>query len=291
MYRLFHRQWPIVVLSFVSSLAQAPEQSGPSSKSEFEVVSVKPAPPMPSMAELVASGGITKDGYIIDGPNAIGVHITDVKAALRGVPLSLIIQMAYRLPADQITGPAWLADARFDVIGKLAAGSSKDDVPQMLQAMLRDRFKIAVHHEEKVRPVYLLVVGKGSLRLKQSSGGKPEQDGCQGGRGGHHACQKVTMEDLAQFLSRGTRATGMVATAPGWLDRPVIDKTGLKGTYDFTMDYGPVGTTGGRNQPADDSMTVPISEAVKALGLNLEPSRQPFDVLVLDHIERVPTEN
>jgi uncharacterized protein (TIGR03435 family) len=211
---------------------------------------------------------------------------------MASVDLALLIGIAYRLPEDQIPGPGWLADERFAIAAKLPEGASKNQVPEMLLTMLAERFKMAVHHEQRVRPVYTLVVGKGPLKLKPSAGGDPSQQGCSGGRGGHHVCQNVTMEAFAAHLTRVGNAElfGNVE-----LGRPVVDKTGIQGAFDFAMDYGRVGSAGGRRgdaAPADGVvMEVSIAEAVKALGLNLEPARQPFDILVIDRIERVPTEN
>lgn len=97
---------------------------------------------------------------------------------MASVDLALLIGIAYRLPEDQIPGPGWLADERFAIAAKLPEGASKNQVPEMLLTMLAERFKMAVHREQKVRPVYTLVVGKGPLKLKQSAGGDPSQQGC-----------------------------------------------------------------------------------------------------------------
>jgi uncharacterized protein (TIGR03435 family) len=276
------RAAPLCLLSSMA-LAQAP-----SVKPAFEVVSIKPGPPGSAM-ELMRSG-------------KMGVRIDDAQAVYQAIGLQDLLSVAYQLPQDQIVAPSWLADVRFDIAAKLPAGSSRQQVPEMLQTMLAERFKMTVHHEEKVRPVYLLAVGKGPLKLRESTGGDPGQRGCNGGRGGHHTCRAVTMEELAQVLAVGRNMPdppqGMTRV---FLDRPVIDRTGLKGAYDFTMDCGPnVGSAAGRrggaggrgdDVPGGAPMMVPIADAVKALGLVLEPSKQPFDILVIDHIERVPTEN
>lgn len=255
----------------------------PTGKPAFEVVSIKRT--TETLPSVMQSGRKP-------------MQIDDAQAILRGFPLSMVVQMAYGLPDDQVTGPAWMAEERFEIMAKLPAGFSREQVPEMLRAMLAERFKMTVHHEERVRPVYLLVVGKGRLELKESAGGDPDRQGCNGGRGGHYACRNVTMEEFAGVLSRTAAMNAMapVGTASGGLDRPVVDKTGLKGAYDFTMDYGRVGgPTGGRRgdaAPADTVVTeVPVAEAVKALGLALEPARQPFEILVVDRIERTPTAN
>ena len=252
----------------------------PASKIEFEVVSVKPSPKLNGPSEAMA--------YVA------GSKIDDAQAVLRYFSLASLVQMAFRLPEDQIVGPGWMDDARFDVAGKLPAGSSKDKVPEMLQAMLADRFKMTVHHEERVRPVYWLVPGKGPLALKEYTGAAEDRVACNGGPGPGYNCHGVTMERLAEFLTRFSRRGGRMAgpLSGMWPDRPVIDKTGLTKEYDFKFGAGYPGTDirGGDAVP-DPAAMVTASAALKALGLALEPSRQPFDYVIIDHIERAPTEN
>ena len=207
--------------------------------------------------------------------------------------MSVLLQMAYRLPTDQIVAPAWINDDKFDIHAKLPTGAKRDQAPQMLQAMLAERFKMTSHHEERIRPVYLLKVGKGQPGIKPTAGG--DVISCNGGRGGQHTCQNLTMQQFAEFLSR-TRASGMMAGPDSiWMDRPVINQTGLAGAFDFELNFGRVGDTAGRRgeaSAAGDSVTlVPLAEAVRGLGFQLEASKQPFDFLVIDHLERTPTEN
>ena len=244
-------------------------QDGPPGPA-FEVASVKHSQPIA--------------GPVINGGSAL--RMDNAQAELRNLTLAVIVQIAYRLPPDQIKGPSWLQDDQWDIIGKLPAGSSSKQVPEMLQRLLAERFKILTHYKDKVLPVYDLVLGKGPLRLKESAGSDPAQKGCRGGP--HHICQNTSMADLAAILTTSARLRSMAG--PGmisWaLDRPVIDKTGLPGAYDFTMDYGrtsPLGET--------DLAEVSIADAVKALGLALKPSTQPTHILMIDHIERVPSEN
>lgn len=247
----------------------------PPAKPAFEAVSIKPT--SQTFMALMQSGKTP-------------LRIDDAQVELRAASLSFLIQYAFGVPPDRISGPGWLEGANFEILAKLPAAANKNEAPEMLQTMLAERFKLAVHHREEVQPVYLLTVGKGTLKLKQSAGGDPEQQGCQGGRGGHHACQNVTMEGFAALLTRMGSATGN-----GELGRPAVDRTGLQGAFDFAMDYGRVGAAGGRrgDAPPADSVTVEVSiaEAVKALGLALAPGNQPFDILVIDHVERVPTAN
>ncbi len=221
-------------------------------------------------------------------------RIDDAHVDLGSMPLSVVIQVAYGLPADRISGPGWLADARFDILAKLPAGASKSEAPEMLQSMLAERFHLAVHHDRRVMPVYELKVGKPPLKLKESASDDSEPIPCNGGPPPqHHVCHKVNMEQLANQLTQfaAVQAGGSMAFG---IDRPVIDMTGLKGAYDFNLDYGREGgrgSRGGNADPANELAEVSIIDGLKRLGLTLEPAKHAFDYLVIDHVDRAPTEN
>jgi uncharacterized protein (TIGR03435 family) len=134
-------------------------------KLTFEVASIKPAAPM-DMAKLAATmqqGGELK----------IGPHVTAARAEYTYMAIKELILTAYKVKPYQITGPDWINTERFDIIAKMPDGASKDDAPKMLQALLEDRFKLAVHRESKEHPVLALVVGKGGPKMKESAE-KPE---------------------------------------------------------------------------------------------------------------------
>jgi uncharacterized protein (TIGR03435 family) len=100
----------------------------------------------------------------------------------------------------------------------------------------------------------------------------------------------MTMGELAQILS----ALGMrgATTGADWLiDRPVVDMTGLSGAFDFTLDYGRIPGVGGRSGDGPLAPIIRLRDSIDALGLKLQPAKDPFDVIVIDHIDRVPTEN
>jgi uncharacterized protein (TIGR03435 family) len=265
----------LAVLSCGLAFAQTPP-----ARPAFEVVSIKPGPSETMMA-LAQSGRLRS-------------RIDDAQVDLGSFPLSNLIEFAYGLPSDRISGPNWVADARFDILAKLPAGASRSQVPEMMQTMLAERFHLVVHHDRRVMPVYTLVVGKPPLRLQESAEDDSEPNPCNGGRGGHHTCHKVSMEQLASLL---TSYSQMPFQSTSWaIDRPVIDMTGLKGVYDFSLDYGRVGGRGGRSgEPAsgsaDDVTEISLVDAVNHLGLKLEPAKHAFDFIVIDHVDRVPTEN
>ena len=221
--------------------------------------------------------------------------------------------MAYRVNDYQVLGPDWLATENFDIAAKLPDGATRAQLPEMIQSLLADRFKLVLHRDKKEFPVYALVVAKNGPKLKESppDSGAEASPGAKGtvdinvtaGRGGgvidlgngssigygrdRLEAKKVTLSALAGAVER-------------LLDRPVVDMTGIGGTYDFSLAYSwdelrslVRSTSGGaRELPANaadpgDS----IFTSLAAFGLKLEPRKAPIEVVVVDRIERTPTEN
>ncbi len=239
----------------------------------FEVVSIKPAPKGNNI-------GLMRDGKM-------HYNVDDARVDFGAIELMNILVAAFELPYDQVKAPDWTTDARYDVLGKIPAGATKKQVPQMLLAMLEDRFKLQYHREQKILPVYDLKLGDGKPKMKESVAGENEQGAhaCNGG-GDHRICHHVTMDDLAQSLTSMVRMMRNVGSNAEWvLDRPVIDATGLKGEFDFEIGFGPI-----RGNPSDQ-MVKTMMQGVKDLGLKLESGKQAFDFVIVDHLERVPTEN
>jgi uncharacterized protein (TIGR03435 family) len=245
----------------------------------FEVASIKPATPPADGRLMIRMGG---DPGRLDYSN---------------VSLRDIIRNAYKVRNDQISGPDWLNSERYDLKAKLPAGASRDDVPAMLQTLLKDRFKLASHKESKVLPIYALVLAKSGPKLQpaEAAGGMRMMMGPKG----RHFTGKATLVQLAEMLSNMS-------------DRPVVDMTDLKGAYDidleFTSDVSPEGMRIGMPGPGpgpgpggpsgearlhDESADAPtlFTALQEKLGLKLDPRKAPVDIYVIDHAERVPTEN
>ncbi|MDR3703215.1 MAG: TIGR03435 family protein [Candidatus Sulfopaludibacter sp.] len=182
----------------------AGQTPSPAARPEFEVVSVKPAPPSlngVSSRESVDNGLLTYTNFT----------------------LRRLIGNAYGVTEGQIVGPAWISDNLYHVQARLPAGASQSDVPAMLQGMLAERFKLAVERMKKKIPVYALVIAKGGHKMK------PVIDGESGYGGGVRRIdgRGITMATLAKLLS--SRVT----------DRPVIDLTGLGGKFAFRLEWAP----------------------------------------------------
>jgi uncharacterized protein (TIGR03435 family) len=230
---------------------------------------------------------------------------------MRGSNLTVLelIGDAYRLNSfeiDHVSGlPKWATSNRYDVNAKVL-GSDADELSKllasnwngykdrediMLQTLLADRFKLAFHKEPKILPIYELVISKNGPKIKE--GKTPDPMYPKGilrwaGRG------KIT----AQGVSIGRLASEILTRQ---VDRPVVDKTGLAGTYDFTLQWrleeGPSPMSGG---PTAGEQVSPPSQEIdgpsifaalpEQLGLKLQPTKGPVDILVIDHIEQ-PSEN
>ena len=135
-----------VCLALASAMALA--QTTPT----FEVASIKPAAPldMAKIAAAVQAGQMPK----------IGPHVDQARAEYTYVSLKELIILAYKVKPYQVTGPDWMASQRFDIVAKMPEGASKDDAPKMLQTLLEERFKLAVHRDSREHPVLALVLAR-----------------------------------------------------------------------------------------------------------------------------------
>jgi uncharacterized protein (TIGR03435 family) len=213
-----------------------------------------------------------------DGPVTIsGTSFSGSRVTEAAVTLIDLVTDAYGLRYDQVAaGPTWAKSDRFDIAAK-APGDGPVNLElmrPMLQSLLADRFQMKVHREMREVPVYELVVGKNGPKLKESAPDtKSNYRVRSSGTGMHMVVNKGAMDQLARQLSN---------TA----GRPVINKTALNGTYDYTLDWMPADSA-----PSPDSNVVSIFTAVQEqLGLKLEPAKGPVDTLVIDRAEK-PSEN
>lgn len=200
-------------------------------------------------------------------PNDSGTGHSDVDVdgnllRMKNVTLKACIVWAFRLSDAEVYGPSWLDSERFDITAKTEFGKPQ---PSMLQAVLAERFKLATHLETKELTVYELVVAKNGPKLKKADPGEDDMTS----RRGQLKATRVSMRALARFLA-----------GPNRLSRPVVDKTGLDGVFDFTLQW----TT----DPEGPSIFAALQEQ---LGLKLEAKKGPVEVLVVDHAEKVPTDN
>jgi uncharacterized protein (TIGR03435 family) len=220
--------------------------------------------------------------------------------------LSMLVEYAYALRSDdQVSGgPDWAKTDRFDIQARMGAADiaamatlspaeKKVRLRLMTQALLAERFKLKVHSATSQVPVYDLVVAKGGSKLTDAANdsndhllrgkdGKPLH-GFLSWTTGKVVAQGFPTKNLAEFLSQPICALG----------RPVMDKTGLTGTYNFTLDWTPPHPgvrLGAESDSASTEETSTIFAALGDVGLKLQPSTGSLDTIVIDHVER-PSEN
>jgi uncharacterized protein (TIGR03435 family) len=208
--------------------------------------------------------------------------------------LKELIQFAYGLYANGRTptpaplqisgGPGWIDSDRFDIEAKAEGDASEEMMAgPMLQTLLEDRFRLKVHRETRERPVYALTVAKSGLKLQ------PLKEACHP----PDPCGVAKMRPNGQNMTLDVHAMGMVDFAGSLgLDRPVIDKTGVAGIFDFHLEFVLDGATPGNpfgnHDPASsgDGAAPSIFTAIQALGLRLESAKGPVEFLVIDHVEK-----
>ncbi len=206
-------------------------------------------------------------------PSTEGTNIrSDPNGTLRveNATLKDLIRFCYEVTDDRIAGgPKWIDDDRFDVSAKPENRSRPEQVLLMMQRLLADRFQLALHRESKDARVYQLVVAKAGPKLRRPKEG--EEPGLQG-RKGQITAHATPMAVFAQYLSHR-------------LGQPVVDKTGLPESYDFTLEYEPESAN-------DAAATGPsIFTAIQEqLGLRLQPGKGSVEVLVIDRAEK-PSDN
>ncbi len=235
----------------------------------FEVASLKPS------TGLEPGGGIR--------PTPGGQRYVAVNC-----PIKLMIQVAYRVKADQIVGgPGWLNSERFDMMARAEKPSSADELHVMLMNMLADRMQLKFHKEKREMQMYALTVHREGLKLtphEAANGGDTWIDQTEAPF--LHVKMKATCAPLGYFAFRLAQL----------MDRPVVDLTNLPGGYDFNLEYTrelpPGFPEGGRiNGEEPDTSGPTVFVAVKQqLGLELKAQKGPVEVIVIDHVER-PTAN
>jgi uncharacterized protein (TIGR03435 family) len=194
-------------------------------------------------------------------------------------------------------GPKWLGTAKFDIEAKCDDGTARafGTMPakqrirteqDMIQAMLADRFKLRTHHETRRLPVYVLVQAKSGSKMNPSAKAGKDKLGGTDGPPGNWKGNGVTMAELAGDLSSLPEIGGRI----------VIDETGLKGRFDFTLKWPPDSTMGaappGPDSGAQSDSSAPslLTALREQLGLKLETKKEPVDVIVIDSAE-LPTPN
>jgi uncharacterized protein (TIGR03435 family) len=222
------------------------------SKPAFEVATIKPSDPTADAGQMI------RDPRIV---------------ALAHASLQNLLAQAFRIKNFQISGPSWLDSERFDIVAKLPDGATQDQFPTMLQTLLRDRFKLALHEEQRTMSAYVLLPRREAAKLKAINA---EVGDIRTSRGPTRLrlSGKVTMPFFAGLLSN-------------MLDRPVVNMTELDGVYDVDLEWSADDAEG----PEPDSAPSLSMVLQEKMGLRLDSRKTQADLYVIDHVDRVPTEN
>lgn len=307
-----------VAIPVILGLTNAPElraQAEPVPK--FEVASVRPSPPL--QLPLAA-------------PIRAGMFLDRGRAEFKLMSLRDLMLIAYRIKPYQLTGgPDWLAIDVFDIVATIPQDGSATRVPEMLQALLAERFGLRIQRENREMPVYALTVARGGPKFRELPPDDPQAEldypkppagGIVAGVGGTVDPAPVrigpvagredgspvfdgrgnpTAESLHMEIPRATMAR-LASILTSMADRPVVDRTGLAGTYEIGFDIPSMdawravmmpmpGKIPRAAPPPEDPTGGSIFESVQSLGLRLERDKAAIETIVVGHVEKTPTEN
>ena len=295
----------LLVFAACGAFAQA------GAKLEFEVVSIKAtAPPE------VNGGVIGLRVFASGGPGSQDPGMWRCE----NFSLRNLITFAYSLNSFQLTGPDWLQEQRFDISAKVPEGTTREQFNIMMQNMLTERFQLTVHHEAKDMAKYDLVVAKNGPKLKEtletpaasvdaSAGPQAAPKPMAIGKDGYpelapNRAGMAIMNGHARMFYPKSTMEMLAARLQGQLGKPVTDATGLTGKYDIGLYWNAstmrasapaAAPSGGGPAPmaAPDGDGGPtLEKAIQdQLGLRLEAKKGPVDILVVDHVEKLPTDN
>lgn len=289
----------LAILTASAAFAQNTRELEASPRPEFEVATIRPSTQGPQ-------DGVTA-GVRIDGAQFRSAFLT----------LKDYLGLAYRVKLYQISGPDWISSDRFDISATLPPGTA-NQIPEMMQRLLEDRFLVKMHREKKDFPVYVLEVAKGGLKM-QAAGPDPDPanadaktpltiTGSGNAQGVSVNLGRGASYTFANNKFEGRRLTTalIAATLERFVDRPIVDATDLKGTYDITLEVTPedyramlihAAVAAGVSLPPealrllDGASTPSLFDSLQRAGLKLDARKAPLDMMIVDDGRKTPTEN
>ena len=293
---------PVMIAQATPPAPVAPAKLG------FEVASVRQEPPSagPMMRGMRGGPGT-------DDPTRISYSAVSMQG---------LLMLAYDLPMDQISGPSWLSTERYSIDAKVPPGTTREQLRGMLQHLLAERFHLTAHSVKQDFEAYEMTVAKGGLKMKESvvnpngpTGREPNgmptivpltfKEGFPVlAPGNTPASWGIDVKERMLYTARQEDMVWMVRTLQNAIGRGVriVDKTGLTGKYDFHVQWALPSNSGGtaaQNLPAGadylDSIAEPAPDVITAareqLGLALTKAKVAMNVLVIDHVDKIPVEN
>jgi uncharacterized protein (TIGR03435 family) len=278
---------------------------------EFEAATIKP---------------VTPGSFDPSHPKVTGIQLHEARVSYSFMALEYLIVNAYKILPSQLSGPGWMGTEFFDIEARFPKGATREDEPKMMQALLKDRFKLAFHIEKKELDSYALVVGKHGAKLKPSLPDPPEpaadeplkpgesymgdgdaktkvsinKDGSSTTYMGKYGTMttRFDLETMSMHWERSKMTmkdlAGQLAFCTGGNGHKVDDETGINGNFQIAFDC-PIG--GPRPPSGDASDAMPsdpqgesLNRSLDALGLKLEKRKVLMDIYVVDHVEE-PSED
>lgn len=267
---------------FVCAFAQTPD-----SQVVFEVATVKHGRP----GDYSAAG---RGGPGTRDPTTYSVE---------NYPMSSLLGIAYGINSYQLSGPSWLDEERFTVTAKVPEGASKEQLALMMRNLLIERFKLVAHFEKRESAGYRLVVAKGGPKLAASSGDPNQNDDPEKppapfkwtvDREGYPDLPPGRQYSMAMGHGRARwrfadeSMEHFAGALTSQIRQPILNDTGLTGKYDFVLSWSTAAMR--PNAPADSGPSI-FAAIQEQVGLRLESKKIPVDTVIVEHIERTPSEN
>jgi uncharacterized protein (TIGR03435 family) len=311
----------LVVLTVGVGTASA-QQTVP--KKSFEVASIKQSAPLDPQKML-------------SGQQRVGMKMDAGRVDIENWSILELLNAAHKVSPTRLTGPGWagsfnpLTATRFDIHATFPSGATKDDVPEMLQSLLAERWKLAFHNEQREQQVLALIVGKDGPKLQPSPeeapadvanntnrpdpiqvSGDPQKGGLTIRGAGQAGAMKISMtpEGMIRMTAERLTMAQLADSLVQFVGKPVVDQTGLTGNYQVAFELSqadvlaaaraagmnipgpPAGAGGGpAAAAADPSGGTSAYQTVEKMGLKLESRKAPLDYMVIDRLEKQPTED
>jgi bla regulator protein blaR1 len=215
------------------------------------------------------------------GPDSAPISIQRLpggRLVTSNTPLSMLIQWAYELDEGRLLNvPRGLESLRFDVVAKAPEPDpARGQMQLMMRGLLAERFKLTVHQETRELLAYTLITEPSGAKVRAARTDEPADP------------NPFRMSDAGSLTGARVTADMLATVLSNQLGRPVKNETGFAGVFDFSLRWSPDGAT----VPADTADRPSLFEAIREqLGFRLVARRTPIDVVVIDHVERMPTEN
>ena len=248
---------------------------------EFEAVDLRVADPGEVTTEGFFNGAVVRIQRDGGRTTLAPVYEPNGRVTLRGVTMRDLITQAYKeilRPEYLSGGPGWLDSDRFTLIAKAPAGTPVDTERLMLQSALARRVHLEVHREPRPMPVFALSVAKSGLKASRAAGtGDP--DNCP-----RVASPAGTIRRSCHGVSMALLADRLPSLAGDYVDKPAVDATGADGVFDFELQWVP------RPANGDVAAGATFQDALEKLGLKLEEKRAPITVIVINRVDRAPSQ-